>query len=290
MTLVQMQYFQMVCLYQSVSRAAEELHVSQPSISNSIKEMEEEFGVLLFHRIKKRMVLTKEGEYFLGKVQSILSDTRELSQHMSAFGSERNAIRLGVPPMIGTILFPSMFRDFKPLYPEVQLNILEYGSRQTIRLAEEDSLDMAIVIINELSTNKFNVLPILETQIVCCLSTKHPLASCSSIAFDQLAGEPLILLKEDSYQNFIIRQSFERHSLIPNVLLYSGQLLTIEKFITNNLACSFLFQNLVSETPGIVGIPLKEPIPVQIGLIWKKDKQMYSNVSKFIEFTQKYRT
>ena len=290
MTLSQMQYFQMVCLYQSVSRAAEELHVSQPSISNSIKDLEEEFGVLLFHRIKKRMVLTKEGEYFLGRVQAILSDTRELSQHMGAFGSERNTIRLGVPPMIGTILFPSMFRDFKPLYPEMQLDILEYGSRETIRLAEEDALDMAIVILNGLSTKEFNVLPILDTQIVCCLSTKHPLAKHKAIDFQQLAGEPLILLKEDSYQNFIIRQSFERHGLIPNVLLYSGQLLTIEKFITRNLACSFLFQNMVAETPGIAGIPLREPIPVRIGLIWKKDKQMYSNVSKFIDFTQRYKS
>ena len=288
MKLIQMQYFQSVCQYNSVSRAAEELHVSQPTISSAIRELEEEFGVQLFHRVKKRLILTQEGEHFLKKAGEILNMTVDLCQDMNSLGSQNNTIRLGVPPMIGTFLFPSMFKIFKPMYPEINLDIMEHGSRHTIELVEDESLDMAIVITNNLDTSRFNVIDILETQIVLCVSRTHPWAGLSHIGLESLDHEPLILLKEDSYQNAVLKQNFAAKKVQPNIIMYSNQLLTMEKFIENDIASALLFQDLVQDHTRIRGIPLSDPIYIHIGLIWKKGKNMHSSTSKFIEFTQSH--
>lgn len=288
MKLIQMQYFQMVCKYNSVSRAAEELHISQPTISNSIRELEDQFGIQLFHRIKKRLVLTKEGEYFLHKVHEILKITHSLDLDMASFGRMQNIIKLGVPPMIGTMLFPSMFGVFKPMYPEIQLDIYEHGSKRTIQLMEEDALDMAIVITNDLDTCKFNVIDILETQIVLCAKNSPPWSEKTSVTIEELEQEPLILLKEDSFQNSTIKQHFSARGIRPNIIMYSNQMLTLQKFVTEEIAKAFLFQELVTKGSGICGIPLNPPIQIQIGLIWKKERQMYSSTSKFIDFATKF--
>lgn len=289
MKLTQMQYFEAVCRHQSISRAAEELHISQPAISCSIRELEEEFGVQLFHRVRKRLILTSEGEHFLTKIQEILMLTTAVEMEMRQFGHQQNYLHLGVPPMIGTILFPSMFQLFKLRYPDFHLDILEYGSKQTIDLVEKEVLDMAIVITSNLPSSSFHVIDILETQIVFCIKQGHPLSHCSSIKLEQLLGEPLILLKEDSFQNTILKQRFASCGIKPNILMYSNQLQTVERFVSDGIASAFLFSELVQPSLEIVGIPLDDPIRIKIGMIWKKEKQMNSGISKFIHFTQHYK-
>lgn len=290
MKLHQMYYFDAVCRLGNVSRAAEELHISQPSVSSSIRELEEEFNMALFHRIKKRLVLTSEGEYFLSKIRPILRLTDELNQEMTQLGNRQNRLKLGVPPMIGTILFPSMFKTFKPMYPDIHLDILEFGSKQTIELVGEDVLDMAIVITNGLDTSSFHVIDILETQMVLCVHKNHPLAKVLSVELNRLAHEPLILLKEDSYQNMVLKQRFDGLHISPEILTYSNQLTTVERFVCEGIASAFLFPELIKGNPEITGIPLTDPIPVKIGLIWKKETKISGVISRFIQFTSHYGT
>lgn len=288
MKLHQMYYFDTVCRLGSVSRAAEELHISQPSVSCSIRELEEEFGISLFHRVKKRLVLTSEGEFYLSRIQPILRLTDELDNEMKQFGTRQNQLKLGVPPMIGTILFPTMFKNFKPMYPDIHLDIVEYGSKQTTELVDNDMLDMAIVITNGLDTSSFHVIEILETQMILCVRNDHPLSALSTVTLDSLDQEPLILLKEDSYQNMILKQRFAAMNIKPDILTYSNQLMTVERFICEGIASAFLFPELITGKPEITGIPLAEPIPVKIGLIWKKEKKISGSISRFINFTSHY--
>ena len=78
MTLVQLKYFQTVCKYNNITRASNELHISQPSLSNAIKDLEKEFGISLFYRFSKGLVLTEEGSLFL-------EETNHLLEHADLF-------------------------------------------------------------------------------------------------------------------------------------------------------------------------------------------------------------
>ena len=113
MKLYQLRYFSAVCSCGHVTKAAEELHVSQPSVSNAIKELEDEFGVNLFHRINNRLTPTQEGLTFLDRAVKILELADDTQSLMTEMGSRKRQVKVGVPPMIGTFLLPKLFKDFK---------------------------------------------------------------------------------------------------------------------------------------------------------------------------------
>ncbi|MCX5775180.1 MAG: LysR family transcriptional regulator [Firmicutes bacterium] len=157
MKILQLRYFQAVCRYNNITRASVELYVSQPAISASIKELEDELGVSLFHRQNNKIALTMEGTYFLKRVDEILADVDLLIMQMKDFGGKKNHFRMGIPPMIGTFLFPPMFKKFREAHPEIEIEMIEYGSLQTRVLVEDESIDLAIAIVEDGMEAKFNI-------------------------------------------------------------------------------------------------------------------------------------
>ena len=131
-----------VCRYNNITKAAEELYVSQPAISSSIKDLETEFGVKLFYRQNNKLLLTDEGEYFLDKVTDILGAVDILSTQMKDLGNNLNHIKIGVPSMVGTFLFPAMFSAYKEKYPETEVEMQESGSLQVAKSVENNTLDL----------------------------------------------------------------------------------------------------------------------------------------------------
>ena len=289
MKLNQLRYFMAVCKHNNITKAAAELHITQPSISNAIRDLEEEFGVALFSRQSKGLTLTEEGRYFMEKASDILTSTDTLTEQMRDMGNKRREILIGVPPMIGTILFPYMFQSFREKHPGVHLTIVENGSVQVRNLVENGSLDAAIVSAGETSSPVLESVNILDTETMFCVSTSHPLANCDYVDIDMIKDEPLVLFKEDSYQTTMIMRVFKSQNINPNVILYSSQLHTIRELVTNNIATTVLFKGIVKENQGIVCIPFKEPLITTIELTWNRNKHLYKDIEKFIDFTRKYR-
>jgi len=289
MTLMQMRYFAAVCQDENVTKAAETLHVSQPSVSNAIRSLESELGVPLFHRIKRRLILTQEGEIFRREVLSLLQAADRLEQKMRELGENRKLVRIGVPPMVGTILFPPMLVSFRELYPDVRMEITEHGSMSCRDQVSEETLDLAIVITNGLDVGRLRCLPIMETQLVFCVSERHPLSGRASVTLEDCCTQPQILLPDGSYNRALMERLYKARGLQPNVLLYSSQLYTIESLIREGAAAAFLFRELAERMQGVVGIPLEPEIePIHIGLIWKRNIPLFADVTHFIEFSRGY--
>ena len=104
MNLNQLKYFQTVYLYGNVSRAADILHISQPSLSESIRTLEDEFGVLLFDRRYRGMKPTEAGDRLFVLSRSLLDDAARIERIMDELGKDRHTIRIGITPMLGSIL------------------------------------------------------------------------------------------------------------------------------------------------------------------------------------------
>ncbi len=133
MELRQLEYFQMVSHLNSVTRAAEQLHVAQPSITVAIQKLEDELDVSLFNHCKKRLTLTNQGYIFLKRVDNILSNIQDALQELDDYKRiEKKIIKLGVPPMIGSFLFPQIFSNFQKQYPSLKLSTSQLGGSLTI--------------------------------------------------------------------------------------------------------------------------------------------------------------
>ena len=284
MKYLQLVYFREVVRSNNITKASKALFVSQPAISASIKELEEEFGVQLFHRHNNRLTLTPEGQFFYDHVAEILDHTERLEAQMRDLGRKLNRIRLGVPPMIGIFLFPPLFDAFKEKYPEVAIEILESGSLEIRQFVMDDQVDLAIGILDEQMSPQFTVLPFHQTELVYCVGKNHPLAGRKSVRFRDLAEEKLILMKADSFQNPKIKARFAQEGIEPNVQLYSSQLYTIKQFVSENGCGAFVFREIAEMDPELVPVPMEDPVRVSIGLLWKTHGLLYSGAEHFIRF------
>jgi len=289
MKILQMRYFQTVCRYGSITKAADELFVSQPTISFCIKELEDEFGVKLFHRRHNRLQLTVEGSFFLDKVNYILQSVDALSTQMKDMGNNHNHVKIAVPAMISTFLFPQLFNAYVKSYPDVELEMLETGSLQARKLVDANSVDLGITIYDNAVSDSYNVMPLVSTELVFCVSKSHPLSARKSISFKELADEHIILFKADSYQNIFIKRAFSEVGVQPEILLYSSQLYTIKEFLSYGNAGAFLYRQVGEMDDDLVCIPLEQPIIQEIVLIWTKNGSLYSDSENFIQFAKQFR-
>ena len=288
MTFIQIQHFLAVCHTGSLTQAAQHLHVTQPAVSASIKGLEREFNLNLFHRVNKKLTLTTEGEYFLSQATAIYESVEALEQQMFDLGRKRNMLRIGVPPMIGATYFPALYHAFHQKYPQIQVEIFEAGSLEMRKLIEREELDLALVIMGTEPMTNYEALPLHNTEYVYCVGSHHPLAEQDKISLQEIGQVPMILFQAGSVQIRAVREKLEAIGKRPNVLLYSSNVYTVCEYLEHYDAGAFLFPEVLEHNPSLRAIPMEEPWPVEIGLMWKKNKQLYTDVTTFISFCKQY--
>ena len=201
MKIIQLEYFCAVCRYHSITQAAQKLYVTQPAISNAIRELEKEFSINLFTRSKNHMYLTKEGEIFYQKTSRLLDTINQTSSELYDLGRQVTPIRIGIPPLLSTIFFPDMLIAFQQEYPSIPVELYEYGSIRAANLVLEETLDLALVNMNFYEIDKLNSHQLLSDRIVFCVSPEHHLAKEKTISIEMLKEEKLIMYNTDSVLN-----------------------------------------------------------------------------------------
>ncbi len=272
MNLLQLKYFTAICEFGTVSAAAEYMHIAQPSLSLAIKELENEFGALLFQRKHKGMYLTAEGELFLNMAKDIIERADAAEKIMKDVGIGKKTLKLGVPPMIGSIILPTLYRDFLAENPDITLEIMEYGREEIMKMLAEDRLDMAFISHGKSSDEGVEYFHIDTLEIVCAASLSDSAEEKKAITPKELEGVPLVMFKDGFFQSSEIRKWFFADSTEPNIILKTNQLSTMTSLISSGTAIGFLFEKLTKSESGIAAIPLNPPITVDVSLIWKKDK------------------
>ena len=288
MKIVQLEYFCAVSQYHSITQAAQKLYVTQPAISNAIRELEREFSVCLFTRSKNHLTLPKEGELFYQKANALLQTIEQTSSQLYDIGRQTVPVRIGIPPLLSTIFFPELLIEFNRKYPDIPVELFEYGSIRAAALVNDDVLDLSFVNMHFYDIDKMNSYQITTDFFVFCVSPEHHLANEPEISIEMLANEPLIMYNTDSVQNTTLNALFENTGNKPNIVLHASQLYTIKNFVRNNLGGAFLYSSLLDDDSGLVRIPVIPHIEQDIGIVWKKGKYINNSVEKFISFTQKY--
>ena len=291
MYLEQLKHFITVAQLGSVTRAAEQLHVSQPAVSYSLKTLEEELGVSLFRRVKKRLTLTEEGSYYFTHVSSILSQLETINGEMQNLGSRKRSLRIGVPPMIGTFLFPQIFSTVQTHADDMTFEPVEGGSFELQAEIEQETIDMAIVSIPHdtvptspsLSYHKLS-----SVELVYCVSDDHPLAGRGTVDMAQLKNEKLILYRGGYAHTERLEAAFQKAQIAPDVIFRTNQFQTILSFVRRNLASSFFYYDAILDTPGISILHLNEPILLDLHIIWKNNRPLFREAKQFLKLLQDY--
>ena len=273
MTLNQLRYFCTASRCHSITKAAEELYVTQPTISMAIRDLEIEFGISLFSRKGNQLILTQEGESFYEKATYILQYCNELQADYSSMSRVKPPLRIGIPPMLSTVFFPELLTAFHEKHPEIAVVLEEYGSVRACNLIQDDTLDVALVNMEQYNIDKF-----------------HKLAEKETVTIKEMSKEQLIFFNPDSVQNQLLKMRFEMDGYKPNVVMRSSQIYTTLQFVKTGKYGCFLYTSMTDKFSGsgITGIPLEPPIRVKIGMVWKKGKYISGDMLTFLHFTRMY--
>ena len=288
MKLTQLEYFCVAARYHNITKAAKELFVTQPSISNAIKALEEEFGVNLFFRNNNKLTLTPEGELFYKSAAELLAHADSVESEFHEIRKKITPIRIGIPPMLGTIYLPELYFSLKENFPEVEFRLYEFGSIKACSLVLEEKLDIAIVNAEQPSIDKCNSRIIDTEDLLFCVSHEHPLADQQTILLTMLANEPLILFNTDSVQVMTLTRQFKAAGVNPHILLNTSQITTLLNMVKSDRVGTFLYRSIVDAHPDIVGIPVMPSIEQRIGVIWKKGKYQNATTEKVIKFIENF--
>lgn len=281
--LQQLRYFQTACRLQSITGAAEALHISQPSISVAIRELEQEFGVKLTSRRYQGFALTEEGRQLLSMADGLLEHADQVAARMQDIGRRHYPIRLGVPPMIGAVLLPRLYGSFLPRNPQITVTTEEGGAKSLLRNLLEKTLDLAFVAHSEPLPEAFSAVPVVSTETVWCVAQDHPLRCRSTVTVDELRQEPLVLFQKDFFQYEIVMHRFQEAVITPRIIHATGQLSTVHRLVRSGVASGFLLKNTLEELPDLVGISLDPPIPAQISLAWERGRHLSNDMRRMIE-------
>jgi len=276
LTLTQLKYFMAVCDHGSVSGAAQALFLSQPSLSAAISELEQEFGLPLFQRHRRGMILTQSGTQLYHLAHELLNQAEQTRRLMTDLGKGRKVLRLGVPPMIGSLLLPHLFRHFLPNHPDLSLTITEEGRRDLLTRLDEDQLDMVLLPHDRPLSPALSSVPVGQAETVCCVNRDHPLTRLDYVDPKALSQTPLVLFQDSFFQTEVIQDWFARAQITPHILLQTRQLSTLQSVVASTDAAGFLFRPLLEGQDRLAPLPLSQPFSVQISLAWKKQAAPFS--------------
>jgi LysR family transcriptional regulator, transcription activator of glutamate synthase operon len=251
MEMHQLTYFESVSRHLHFTRAAEELNVAQPSVSQQIRKLEHELGAPLFHRMKRHVALTEAGKTFLPHARAVLQRLEEARLEVQELsGLRKGTLAVGAPPSVGTHLLPRALAAFSRQHPGITLSFREAGSRTLVALLEEGELDLAVVI-QPVRHPALETQPLIDEELLLVVPRTHHLASDGGqqrVRLAQLRNEPFVLLREGAYD---LRDqtlaACRRAGFDPQVALDGGEMDSMLRFVAAGIGLAILPEMVVSD-------------------------------------------
>ena len=270
----------------SFSRAADELGIAQPAVSQQIRALEEELGVLVFDRIGKRVSLTEAGRVLLPYARQILSLVEIAENEVREQGElKRGRASLGAPPTVSTHVLPARLTQFKQQHPGLEVMLREAGTETLLHQIEEGKLDLAIVALDVLPATVESV-PFLEERYVLAVSAQHPfLGRRQSVRLVDLGNEPFILFPEGYKLREVTLAACAVAGFEPKVALDGGAMQSALEFVGAGLGVALVPELALTDTHGIK--PLKiadQDLRRQLGLTWLKARSLSPAARALREF------
>ena len=207
----------MVTRLQSFSKAAKQLHMSQPAVSTQVKNLEEYYQGQLLVRTPQGVTLTKAGEVFYNYAQRILDLHDEMEQQLEiVFKHENNQVVIGASTTIGNVSLPCSIYLFKEQYPEVELCLNITNAEEVYRMVMSEEVEIGVVE-GEAESSFLKTIPVATDELVFIVPPQYP-ATGDSISLQDFLKHPLILREEGSGSRRILVTALARHGYSVNQL------------------------------------------------------------------------
>lgn len=273
MELRHLRYFVAVAEELNFTRAAERLRTAQPSLSQQIRDLEDEVGTALFVRNKRRVELTAAGTVFLDEARLVLAQSqRAITLARRAAQSEGGTLTIGFVPAAEVKIFPNMLTAMRARFPNLQVVLRSLTTAEQRMALLDHSIDVAFMRLPA-DDVRLSFEIVLQETVEIALPATHPLAAQETISIHQLADVPYLQISplHAGSLHGVVELFLAEHNVSLRPQQEVENVLTLLTLISMEEGFSFLpdyahrllFRN-------VVGRPLSEPAPtVSLAMVWR---------------------
>lgn len=292
MDIRQIEYFVEVAKQLSFTKAAATLHVSQPSISKAIQNVEAELGVPLFYRSSKQLELTDAGQAVLINSMQVLESFENLRSELTDLMElKKGQIRIGIPPIVGAEFFSKLISYYKEQYPYIEILLTEVGTKKIREEIEAGELDIGLVCSASSSNENLETIHFLKDPLQLIVHEQHPLAKKETVTLSDLVEEAFIIYRKDFILYDRIIEECSKLGFFPTIACETTQKDLFIEMVQAKLGIALLPQKIAEKIPydSIKRIPFKEEvIHLELGITWKKNKYLPFAVREFIQLAHQF--
>jgi len=268
----------------SISRAAEQLHLSQPSVSLQIQALEHDLGVRLFERRGPRIQLTHDGETLLELVRPLVQGVDSLADDFNARRESLTGGSVSVAAGGSTLqyILPQFVKRFVHEHPGIELRLHNVTGKAGLALLRAGDVDLAVGPMMEMP---MDILfhPVVTYDPMLITSLDHPLASRKRITLKDIAAYPLILPPRDQSTYRLVEMVFAEHSLKHDVSLEVGGYDVIKTYVALGLGISIVMSHCLTADRDLYACPVERWFPRRsYGLVMRKGRPLSPAAQRFV--------
>ncbi len=287
MTLAQLQYFKTLAHVLHYTRAAEQLHIAQPSLSYSISELEKELGVKLFEKEDRKIRLTSYGEQFLPYVENALAVLAEGSEmlHQMA-GTSYQVVRLGYFHSIAASLIPEMMNGIYQVKENERLRFqfTEAVSLSLFNQLKNGDLDLAFCMHAD---DTVESVPVLRQPLYLVVPPDHPLAARETVQFEDFAREPFTMLDKSNSLRSYIDKMYTHYNVSPNIMFSVRECNAAVQYVSLRLCVTILTMIPAMESDKVCAVPIEyngAPLMREVYFSWSKQRPLSSAAKRVRDY------
>jgi DNA-binding transcriptional LysR family regulator len=282
MELQQLHYFRAVARLEHVTRAADELAMTQPALSRAIARLEAELGVPLFERVGRTVRLTRYGAVFLHRAERALAELGEGRRELADMaGGERGTIALGFLRSFGAELVPRLVKRFAARHSGVQFIFSQSNRTGLVQQVESGEIDLCIT--SGPPPPRLAWQPLFDQEMVLIVAREHRLAHRRSVRMRELAGDRFVSFKPGHALRELIDDLCRAAGFVPTIGFEGDESSSVRGFVAAGFGVGIVPAG--GSMAGLVALRVSEPHARRtIGIAWREDHYLSASERAFREF------
>ncbi|RUS45887.1 LysR family transcriptional regulator [Cohnella sp. AR92] len=273
----------------SFTKAAEAMHITQPTISKMVRNLENELGAEVFARDGKQAKLTAAGEAIVRYAEPILQLFGQLKTEIGDLTYlNSGSIQVGLPPMAGSHFFPKVIKKFQERYPGISLRLVEDGASRIEASVADGALDVGVVLW-PIDTDTFESFPLVQERLRVIMHPGHRLANRRNVELAELAEESFVLFGSGFALHDRIIAECRSVGFEPRIVHESSQWDFIGQMVAEGLGIAMLPDTICKTlgTEKVSAVPLINPvIPWELVMAWRREGYQSLAAREWIRFTK----
>lgn len=284
MEIRQLNYFIKAAELLHFTAAAAASFVTQSTLSQQIKHLEEELGMLLFDRIGKQVRLTEAGQVFLTHARKIVLEVKKSKQSIFELANMINGeLKIGVTYSFSSLLLPAL-TPFSEKYPGITLHVESGTAEELESKLKMADLDIILAFHEQTENDGFEMQPLFSSRVMLVVSKKSPMANLSKITMKEIGRMKLILQSNGFSSREMLNEIFKKNNISPSIQIEINDVHSLLSMVESGNWATIINEKAITKWDSLVPIPITgKEIYRQASILWQQGVYRKKSAVLFME-------